>query len=446
LFPLLPGSDAPSFRALTKFFASVGINPVQQDYFQWPSFFIFANVLIQVLGWDINAVSKLVFVMTGFLLASTLYLHFAAENEGLGFTGVALYFLGLFWFVNYQFAPQSLALALFMLLVVTTEKRTTGGKITSMIVFTTLVFMHAFMAPLFLLYYTIVSLRRRGQVSLLISFYGIYVAFLIYFAVYHFRFLFLETLVTVYNAFSESGEYQQVLQRALAAPVTALDSLAQVLSRTLAIAIWSILLVGFIYRTIKRDLRVSDLSMLITGIFHFLLGVMLFILGARAVQIFFIPLVAGYKPYVFRAKKVIGICLLFILALFPFTIIHQIYDAGSPSFGIQTPSGQRASDFIIDTVSVHPGDSTVLAPSFDAAYIYRSISLSSETSIVAPWWLSSTQFQSLRYNFVIYGTTLEKEFVYFYHDPELSFRESLLSKCSLAYSDGYTTIYLCRIQ
>jgi len=443
-FPLLPGPDAHTFRARAILFSIVGADPAQNRYFQWPSFFVLNDVLTHILGLDMDSVSVLVFVVTGFLLSCSLFLFFSAEDETLGFCGVALYFVGLFWFLNYQFAPQSLALGFFFVLVNLTSRRHRSIEVASLAVFTGLVFLHAFIAPLFILYYFILTLRDRTRLNSLVSYCVIYLGFLVYFAVYHFQSL-LETLPALYYAFLEYGEYRDIVQRTFSSPVTIIDAVAQVFSRGTTISIWGMLGLGFLARVLKRDIRTVNLAMLFAGLSHLAIGLFLPVLGARALQIVFVPFVSGYRVFVRRTKTIAAVCLILVLILFPFNIIHQIYDAGSPTFLIETPSGERASEALIKSLQTRNPGINLLSSDHDGSYIVNRLpSYFNIWSSTPP----SVQLQILlshKYDYVIYSPLLEKELSYSgLGYPEIrQVRLQLLTECNRVLDDGYSSILAC---
>jgi len=435
LFQLLPGPDAHSFRALTKLYSTVGPDPTEQSYFQWPSFFVLGNVLVNVLGIGVDSVSVVVFLATGFLLSSTLFFFFSVEDERLDFTSVSLYFTGLFWFLNYQFAPQSLALGLFFLLVNFASKRSAAVEIASLVVFISLVLMHAFIPALFLLYYLILTVRDPRRMNLLLSFSAIYAIMLAYFAV-HFGWQLLGILLGFYSL---GGEYAGILQGTFRGPVAFLDDIAQFFSRGITLFIWSILLVGFLGKIIKREITINNLSLLLTGLIHFLGGVVLSILGSRGLQVLFVPFVSGYRFFVDRSAKIMYICILLIFLLFPFVVLHQIYDTTSA----QTASGERASEMLIRTLDTRLSGVDILSNDRDGDYVFKMLPSSRQIWIETSFTVSKERMLTHRYDYIFYGPMLEKEALYNYNLDNaqvMAFRLHFISKCNKLYDDGYTSV------
>ena len=437
LFPLLPGSDSHYFRALTKLFSSVGINPTEQDYFQWPSFFILNKTLVEVLALDVNAVSLVTFLLTGFLLSSTLFVFLSSEDRKLGFIGVAFYFMGLFYFLNYQFAPQSLALGLFLVSASFMSKNAFGFRLASFLIFGSLVLMHAFIPVLFLLCYLILTFRDPRRVTSLILFCAIYLATLTYFSVQHFQYLLLGALAELRYAFTLHGEYAVIIQGTFVPPVTFLDAVAQTFSRAITISIWAILIIGCLMRALNKDIKITSLSLLIAGSIYFAIGTFLSVLGARALQIVFVPFVSGYKPLLRRAPRIMHVCLLLIFMLFPFVIMHQIYDT---TFA-QTTSGQRESEILIGNLRA-PG-THILSSDHDGFYIFGNLPMASRIQVDNPRIVSRESLWSQRYDYVIYGPPLEKEEVYGLGLTGIEiaqFRDHLLARYDRIFDDGYNSI------
>ena len=442
-FPLLPGSDAHYFRGLAKLFLTVGVDPLQQSYFQWPSFFVLNSVLVEILGFSIDTVSILLFLTTGLLFSSSLFVFFSRDAEELGFVGVALYFVGLFWFLNYQFAPQSLALGLFFVLLCLVSRKDLSSTIASLSVFASLAFMHAFIGVLFLLFYFVLTLCDRSRLNSFMLYSVIYLATLVYFTVYYFHDL-VQTLANLSIVFWEQGEYGRILQATLRGPVTILDDVARTLSRGVTFSIWGVLLVGFLDRTLKKEIKIHDLSLLVAGSFHFLLGGFLHLLGARALQIMFVPAVSGYRLFLCRYKRIMTVYLLLIFMLFPFISLHQIYDITS----VQTASGERASDFMIGKTSMGKLASRILAAREDGYYVYANLKRDDlahvSIEIIGPD--PDVQFEDLfhkTYGSIIYNPSLEKritEYLDVRIDEVYEVRRHFTQTYGKIFDDGYSCI------
>lgn len=435
-FPLVPGPDSHYFRGLTKLFAQTGVDPIAQGYFQWPLFFIANTILIQILGLNINAISFFTFVFIGFQLALYLFLLYSSESDKLGFIGVALYFLGLFWFLNYQFAPQSLALCFFFLLVNISSRKTRIQLVVSAILFSALVLTHAFIPVFFLISYFILTLFDRDRLNHFLIYLFIYVSFLIYFTVIHFDRV-ISTLINLYHAFEEYGTYTPVIRRVFRGPVAPFDAIAQFFSRVITITIWLILLTGFVYRILKRDVSLQSLSLLLSGSLYAFIGVFTQILGERAVQIAFASVVSGYKIFLTKYQKLVNFSMLILIILFPFVIMHAIYDFSL----VQTLSGELAAQKLIEN---EISNIKLLASPCDGWYIIGS--LPRATNIRLTTWQDVSSLEQLiaeSYDYVIYNPKMEKELFYAYgltYTQVRELRTYFIRTYNRIWDDGYSGI------
>jgi hypothetical protein len=427
-FERLPGPDSQSFRALTVLFQTVGIDPAQAAYFQWPSFFIINNSIMEVTGLDVNNTSTIVYIATGFALSSILFLYYSDESEGMGFAGVALYFTGLFWFLNYQFAPQSIALVLLLVCVKLVARDDLGSKICALLVFVDLVFTHAFMPVMFLLFYLVMVLLRRGRIQSLALYSSVYMARLVFAATAHLQSL-IRILVLSIRELGLSPDYAYILWATSKQVPPQFDVIAQIVSRVVTLSIWLLLAIGLFTRVLRRDFGTRNLSLMLSGAFYSAVGTILYIIGFRGLQLAFVPLASCCKPYLARYRKLMIGFLLIALALFPFVIIHQIYDTTL----VQTASGERASDTLIPSVSGSTG--SILASQVDACYIFSRMTESQRADLtLVP--LHSSEMLSRNYKYVVYSHSLENSWA-----PQM---DGLVQNYSRIWSDGSTAILFAR--
>lgn len=399
-FERLPGPDSHKFRAMTMLSQIAGVSPDQTEYFQWPSFFIFNDVIAEVTGFGVNNISALVFIATGFALSAILFLYSSDESEGMGFAGVALYFAGLFYFVNYQFAPQSIALVLLLACVKLVARNNLGSKICALLVFVGLVFTHAFMPVMFLGFYLIMVLLRRGRIQSLALYSAVYVAKLVYAAVFHVHDLIM-ILATLPGELQLSPDYEDILYATFGQVHTQIDAVAQIFSRAVTLSIWLLLMTGLLIRVARSDFGIRNLSLMLSGLLYSAIGMAVSIIGYRGFQLAFVPFVSCCKPYLTRYRKLVIGFLLVVLMLFPFVIVHQIYDTPL----VQTASGERASETLIPSIS--GGSVSILASRVDACYIFLRMSAGQRADLpIVP--LDSPLLLSRKYDYVVYGHSLEK--------------------------------------
>lgn len=438
-FERLPGSDSHYFRAMTLLSQTAGLSPAQAAYFQWPSFFILNDIITVVAGFDIQNTSALVFIATGFALSAILFLYYSSESEGMGFAGVALYFVGLFWFLNYQFAPQSIALVLFLVCVKLVARGDFGSRICALLVFVSLVFTHAFMPVLFLLFYLIMVLLDRRRIGSFVLYSAIYLGRLVFLAVNNVRDLIL-ILANMQYELRLSPDYAYYLQVTLRQVPTQIDAVAQTFSRAVTLSIWLLLAAGLFIRVLRRDFGMRNLSLLLSGLFYSMIGIVVFIVGYRGFQLAFVPLASCCKAYMTKYRKLMVGFLLAVLILFPFVVVHQIYDTTL----VQTASGERASETLIHSVSGRSG--SILASREDGCYVFGRIGAIQRADLTIVPLESSDGLDLLlsrNYNYIVYGHSLEKRIVYAY-GPDAPEMDRFVENYSRIWDDGSGAILFAR--
>jgi len=433
-FPLLPGSDSHYFRGLTNYFSKVGVNPSLHKYFQWPAFFIINNFLISILGLNVNVVSKLFFIVIGFVTTISLFLLYSF-HEQLGFIGVALYFTSLFYFINYQYAPQSLALALFLIFVSQVIKGDKYSMISSLLVFISLLLMHAIIPVYLLLFLLFLVVFRKRPLWELLSYMGIYIAYVIYIAVFYFKDI-IKALNSILTMFQEEHEYAYIVQRTVqSSTVSQLDAIAQLFSRGITLSLWALISLGFIFMLLKKKIDPYIFALFLSGLIHFSIGSIFNILGGRALQIIFISLVSGVKFFIEKYTKITKIYLLVIFLLFPLVIIHSIYDFRL----VQTMSGERVSNVLLEHIR---SPIKIFAAPTDEYCVYGSLSMGT-VDILHPRFIQLNDLLAKKYDFIIYNPPLEKEMLYtsgYDYSQIYSLRKHFLLNYNKVLDDGYTQL------
>jgi len=442
-FPLLPGSDSHYFRGLTNLFSKVALNPNLHKYFQWPSFFITSNFLMLTLDLDVGVVSKLIFIVIGFVATLVLFLFYSSQKGELGFLGVALYFMSLFYFINYQYAPQSLALALFLLLISQVIKGATQSIVTLLLIFIGLILTHSFYPIYFLLFLSVLMILRNGSGNFKRSYLKLllplcvvaYACYVIYVAAFYFNDL-IKALSSIVIAFQEEHEYAYIVRRTIQSkPVSELDAIAQAFSRGITLSLWAITSLGFMYMLLRKKVNSYNLALFMSGVIHFLISAFFNVLGGRALQVLFIPLVFGIKLFLEKYEKVVKTYLLLVFLLFPLVIIHSTYDFRL----VQTVSGKRASDILLEHIR---GPIRILAAPTDGYYIYGSVPMGL-VDVMNPRFIELNQLLAKRHVFIIYNPPLERELLYaldLNHSQIYFLQKHFLLNYNKCWDDGYTQL------
>ena len=283
---LLPGSDSQFFRGMTEYLAQTqNLNPLQPNhsYYQWPSFFITSYVASAISGLSITSFEFLLYTIIGFFLTVSMHFYASRTHRNSSFLMVIVFFISMFYFLNYQCVPFSLALGLlFLIFMLETEHRNIRLTITIEILFVGLVLTHAFVPLFFIIYLLFRTVLDRSK----------YYGRLFLFALSLF---FIIQLTIAQNAFAthimvllnSSNEYSSIIEATTTPATIPLDNIAQTFSRFVTFGLVGICSVGFIYLTLKRKLRNLDKALLLTGILYSGLGVFLAALGSRAIIIAF---------------------------------------------------------------------------------------------------------------------------------------------------------------
>ena len=342
---LLPGSDSNFFRGLNEYFmATQSLDPSQatHTYFQWPSFFIITDVTTSISGLSLANFEFLIYAIIGFLLASALYIYAAKAFRNNGFIAVAVFFMGLFYYLNYQAAPYSLAIGLlFLLFNLETRRKTNSLMLTELLLFSVISITHI-LVPLFFIIYLFVRfvLNRRGQYgNLLLLTLSTYLLVQITIAIFSFG--------SYIKAFLNSpSEYSRIIQNTLTTVTVPIDVIAQMFSRGVTIMILILSVAGFIFLLIRKKMRDIDKAIFLTGALISALGLVFYYIGSRAFPIAFFSVSLGVS-YLFESKlrRYLTCFFLIILILFTFIPIHSSFIS---EIQFQTKETYQTENFLID--------------------------------------------------------------------------------------------------
>lgn len=122
----MPTPDSQSFRGMNEYFfqtKSLDASQLNHFYYQWPAYFILADVVTSVSGLSLASYEFLLYAIIAFLLATVLYLYGTKKFANGGIIVVATFFFSINGFLNYQSVPFSVALSLLFLLFLLGTKR-----------------------------------------------------------------------------------------------------------------------------------------------------------------------------------------------------------------------------------------------------------------------------------------------------------------------------------
>lgn len=344
-YGLLPGSDSQYFRGLNEYLIKTGnLNTLVpgHEYFQWPFFYILTKVATSVSALKLASFEFFMYAIIGFLLATALYVYGSRFYKNGGFLAVAIFSVSVFYVLNYQFVPFSLALGLlFVLFMLETRKKSLSVTLTILILFTAMSLIHSFVPLFFILYLLARCLFKGGKpyvnlflvTSIIFSIVQITIA----------KFAFVEDTRWVLTL---PSEYYQILGQTVAplARTSGFDVVAQLFSRVLTIASIAICGAGIAFLLIKRKMRDIDKAILITGAAYSIVGLFLWTLGQRALVLILIPASLGVVGlFDTKFRSYLKPVFLLILLLFAFVPLHSSF-----STIFQTNEAYLAENFMID--------------------------------------------------------------------------------------------------
>ena len=402
-YSTLPTSDSLFFRGMTENFIRTNNLDASQwshFYYQWPSFFILANITASVSGLELTIYEFLLFTIIGFLLSTALYVYASKVYNRAGFLAVGAFFVVMFSFLNYQAAPFTLALGLlFLLFSLETQEKSTGITLSMLVLYISITITHAFVPLFFVLYLLMRSIVSRSK-----QYFGLSIlALIIYFSVQITlgRFSFAANIIRV---ISVPSEYSAIFSNIFAPVSVRVDVIAQLFSRTTTIAFAILCFAGFFFLVIKRKLRDVDKAIFLTGAIYSGLGIATYALGSRAVPLLFIPISLGIA-YLYESKfrPYLKYSVLVLLILVVFVPIHQSFSNYPITF--QTKEDLSTANFLIE--KYHPNlNSVVISDSGTKWYVDPMIqgNFEIDTDIEPRFGLSNIA----TYDCIIYSVGLAK--------------------------------------
>jgi hypothetical protein len=407
-FLMAPGADSPYFRALSEYFFKTNNltpNDYTHYYYQWPAFFILAKIVTSLTGINLANYSVLLYGIIGYLISTSVYVYASKFSRNGGLIAVVIFTVAMFSFLNYQFAPFSLAFAILLLMFnLETTHRGKFSSISMVLMFLGICIMHELVPAFLVLYFLIQSIVKKSAYyrNLFILFLFIYLVYQITFVTYSFRII----LSQLINLPSDYSAYGSIISSRLLPAKVPIDILAQQFSRGLTILIGLICVLGFILLIKKRKLRPLDVGIFLTGIIYSGAGFVLNTVGYRTFPLIFLPVSLG-ALYLFDGKlrpylKVVFLIMLISVVFIP---IHNSFTTYPILF--QTKADQTASNFLIEKYNwISP--TTVLIDSSAGGYIFPQVNASAQIVFE-----SSTQFNSnvTNYDCVFYTIGLGMYFV-----------------------------------
>lgn len=347
-FPILASSDIGSVRAMFEVFNQVGINSEAASYFQYPIYFSLNALSSEILQTDMKTISPIFFALFGVLLALFLFLYLAKYKKDasyqIAFFAIPMYFIGLFYFLNYQWVPQTTALVFFFLLLMLLNYKGVEYRFLSLIVFTVLAFTHAFIPSIFLIFFGFYVYRKRELHYMFVLMLCIYCAILVYFTTFYFPVI-AETFTNTIYSFG--SDYKVQVSRSFEEPADFMSQLISMINKIRIPLIWIIVTLGSFVRFIQKKIDYKMFSLGTTSGIYLVLGFFYPILGLRALQILLIALVVGVCVFIKRWKKLTILFIFIIILLSAFGPMRNSYDQTH----YQLDEEKNACSFLANTIS-----------------------------------------------------------------------------------------------
>jgi hypothetical protein len=347
-FSYIPSSDSGNVRGMFEVFHHVGINPEIVTYFQYPTYFSLNEITSQILGIDVKGIAYIFFALYGILLGLYLFLFLfkitKKNHNQIAFLGVPIYFIAVFPFINFQWVPQTLALVFFFLLLIFFDRTNRAYMPLKICIFIAFVFTHAFIPAIFLAFFglNIIKNKRLTDVFLILT--CIYCTVLVYYTTFYFPFI-IETLNQF--AYGLGGEYSARVSGSLRETTGIINQTISLINRIIVPITWLIVIIGLLVEFIKKKLSFPIIALGITGGVYFGIGMFYSILGLRALQILFVPMLIGLGFFISKWKKPTLVFVVIILILAIFGPMRYAYDQTQ----FHSDEDKNACDFLNYKVS-----------------------------------------------------------------------------------------------
>jgi len=354
-YSMMPTMDSQFYRGMMEYFIKTkSLDPSQfnHNYYQWPAFYVLADIVTSVSGLTIVNFEFLMYTIIGFLMATALYVYGSKKFTNGGVLAVVVFFIPISDIINYQAVPFSLALSLlFLLFMLGTHRKSSGLVVIILLLYSSLLITHFFVPLFFVLYLLGLCLFDKNSQNKSL-----------------YRNLFLITLIGWFlvQLTQAKFSFDQIVKNIIKPPVDSYSIVVsntfksvlpsntiyvtgQFFSRTVIIAFAGLCAAGFILLLIKRKTSALDKAILFTGVVYSSLGVVLNTLGYRAVAVAFFPVSLG-AAFLFQGKfkqYLVGLfSVLLVLALF--VPLHSSFNT---EISWQTRESHTADNFFLDHYS-----------------------------------------------------------------------------------------------
>ena len=257
-----------------------------------------------------------------------------------------------------------------------------------------MVITHAFVPLFFVIYLLIRSIISRSR-----QYFEFFMLTLIIYVLAQITFVVFSFKSNIISVFSAPSEYSNVAGATLASTSVEIDAIPHLFSRWITIAFAILCIAGFVFLLFRRKLRKIDTAIFLTGAVYSGLGVVLNVLGTRAISLLFIPITLGVA-YLFQSKfrKYLKFLFVILLVFVVFIPMHPSFSSYPITF--QTKEDIVTSNFMIEKYN-WTSKSIVITDSYRSWYILPQVQGNTEidSNLISRFGISNiTKYDSIVYS------------------------------------------------
>lgn len=288
------GGFDPYFTDLaSRYFLERGFDPNATRIYSWPGFFVFVNAFVMIVGVPLRVFQFVFYFVLGIVLSSLVFV--ICDRPGTQpFVGVWAYGVTGYYFLNYQFAPQTLALAILMAMLLVEFKlpRSNEKNVVLGLLFLGATVTHSFLQLFYLVYIMVRYLWTRDGLARIVSYVAIFAAFNVLFSDFSLSRLVLSLRVSLLE-FLGIRQYGGTIEQTLSAST---DVIIQQFSRATIVAAGAISFFGVV-RNWKRELSDFDRFLTATSLVLVVVGAAIWLVGVRAIQVGVVVAAVGASAF-----------------------------------------------------------------------------------------------------------------------------------------------------
>jgi len=335
----VPGPDTFFMNLAPAYFSGGFIYSPSFRVYSWAGFFLLYRMLSEVTRLPLNLAVAVFYFGTGFVTVSMLF--FIATSHGFeGFWSVVVFSIIGFFYLDYQFAPQTLALAFVLILffIDYSYGKRFAGIVTVLILVIATALSHAFVLAYFAVYLIIRTFQNRRYMLI-----GI---FTITLALVSNMFLSFSVMSTLVQGLFNSIELMLGFADYGSRMGTAITNTSPfvTLARLSVLCAAAVSALGLVHLMWKRSVLPQDVALISTSALGLGVGIAVEYFGTRAIQLAIVvaALGTGHFPALLGKRRVCAALLLFLSISSIFCIMHLNYN---PQL-YQNQEDAHAADFL----------------------------------------------------------------------------------------------------